>query len=274
MTQTVPSSTTTVTGYYSGSPPQLKRAVAAPATPSCIATQSYPPDRITSACSCFGVPAQTVSITSTAPATTVTNTNTFQATTTIEVATTHATTTLTTTSGVATVAAPATTPSPLDFESANFAASWTWDNNNPAGWSGQVVSTPSRNGQPTRAFQVVNSQNAGFGILQMVQSFYLQPGATYQLTLYVKSPAAMGAGNSATNIFAQMVTTTGYGCGGPWEPVSGGVARGNGWFLYHFSFVPQPGDGRTYSCRIQVGYTRNAATVTHLVDDFNLQKLN
>ncbi|KAK8102286.1 hypothetical protein PG984_015432 [Apiospora sp. TS-2023a] len=184
-----------------------------------------PPDRITSACSCFGVPAQTVSVTSTAPAATVTNTNTFQATTTIEVATTHVTTTVTTTTGVVTVSVPAPTPSPLDFEAADQSGTWQWSSNNPNGWSMQVVPTANRTGQATRSFEVVNSQYLGFAILQQVQSFYLQPGATYQVTLYAHA-TVMGSGNSITNVYLQMVTATGYSCGPTWNPLPNGGAGG------------------------------------------------
>ncbi|KAK8074168.1 hypothetical protein PG994_005067 [Apiospora phragmitis] len=272
-TQTVPSATTTVTGYYSRSPQQMKRATPTSfvvSTPACVATQSYPPDRITSACSCFGVPAKTVSVTSTASSTTVTNTNTVQATTTIEVATTHVTTTVTTTTGVATVTLPAATPSALDFEAADQSGTWSWYNNNPAGWDGQVVSTQSRYSQPTRAFRVINSQYLGFGYLSTVQAFNLQPGATYQFTMFV-STTVLDAGNTASRLYVQLSSSTG-SCGGSWSPLSNGVPAGNGWYRFSYTFVAQ--QQTDTKCKISINYTRNQVTATHYVDDFSISKVN
>ncbi|KAK8029701.1 hypothetical protein PG993_010992 [Apiospora rasikravindrae] len=229
----------------------------AAATPSCVATQSYPPNRITSACSCFGVPAKTVSVTQTADATTTTSTNTVRETTTVTVATTHVTTTVTAT-------VPAPTPSPLDFEAADQSSSWTWSSNTAQGWDLQVVSTPDRTNQPTRAFRVVNSQYLGFAVLQSVQGFNLQPGATYQISLLVQTTVLDG-GNTASRVNLNLFSSTG-SCGGPWSPL------GNGWYRFGYSFnVVQQEDT---NCRIGVTYARNQGTATHYVDNFSVVKVN
>lgn len=72
-TATVPSTTATVTGFYGSGPQKIKRAEAA-APPKCMTNGvTYPASRITSACSCIDVPAQTVSVTYTAGTATVTD---------------------------------------------------------------------------------------------------------------------------------------------------------------------------------------------------------
>ncbi|KAK8062823.1 hypothetical protein PG997_014920 [Apiospora hydei] len=274
-TQTVPSSTTTVSGYYTGNAQQAKRAPSSSssivvATPSCIATTNYPPDRITSACSCIGVPAKTVRVTQTAAAMTTTNTNTVRATTTVTVATTSVTTTVTVTGGVATATLPAATPSPLDFEAADQSGTWTWATNNPQGWDLGVVSTPDRTNQPTRAFRVVDSQYLGFAVLTSVQGFNLQPGATYQLSLLVQT-TVLDAGNTASRIYLSMFSSTG-NCGAAFNPISGGVPAGNGWYRFSFNFVVV--QQQDTNCKIGVTYTRNQGTATHYVDNFSVAKIS
>ncbi|KAK8073453.1 hypothetical protein PG994_004352 [Apiospora phragmitis] len=162
VTQTVPSSTTTATGYYSDPPTQQKRAPSTPtiATPGCIATQSFPPDRIASACSCLGVPASTVNVTYTAPTATATSTVSIPATTTVTVATVWQTTTTTTTTGVQTVTVPAPTPANQDFQQGTQQTTWEWSASDQ-GWTLGIVQTPDLNNNPTWAFNAASAQNAG-----------------------------------------------------------------------------------------------------------------
>ncbi|KAK7981423.1 hypothetical protein PG988_003661 [Apiospora saccharicola] len=273
VTQTVPS-TTTMTGYYSDPPSQQKRApsTSTVATPGCIATQSFPPDRITSACSCLGVPARTVSVTSTAPTATVTSTASVPSTTAATVATVWQTTTTTATS-VRTVWVPAPTPANQNFEQGTQQTTWVWSASD-VGWTLGLVQTPDPDGNPTWAFNAASAQNTrGVAAIDTAfeHRFLLRAGPTYRVSLDVKTTALNLNRNIATDILFLSSTADGHFCGGPWDPLTNGVALGNGWHRYTMDFVvPQAQQGY---CDAYTLFRTQGIPGNHFVDNYSIVRL-
>ncbi|WYZ36484.1 hypothetical protein EsH8_XV_000037 [Colletotrichum jinshuiense] len=268
-TATVPSATATVTGFYGERAQKMKRADAA-APPKCLTDGvTYPAARITSACSCIDVPAQTVSITYTAGTVTVTDISTSLLTASAT-ATVWETVSTATTDGVATVTVIPTPPPNLDFEQGN-PNGWNYYDNNPAGWDGDVVSVAGANGQATQAFRVINRQYLGFaGLMMNNQYFHLKAGSRYRVSLSGKTTTS-GAGNTLPNVSLNVNTRSGFGIGASWYPLQNGVALGNGWYRFSGEFtVPAQYEGDFV---VNIGYTRNQNYVEHFVDNISLEKI-
>ncbi|KAH6887010.1 hypothetical protein B0T10DRAFT_575435 [Thelonectria olida] len=171
-TETVPTATTTLTLSIGTA---AKRDVAA-SPPKCMTNGvTYPASRITSACSCIGVPATTVSATYTASTETVTYTATVYTTPSATV-TTWTTIRTGTTGGVFTVTVGPPYPTNRiingDFEIGN-ADGWQLV---PESWQGQISTwnvSPLVTG--TKSYSVTGSGNS-IGVLRQVEPIYLEAG--------------------------------------------------------------------------------------------------
>ncbi|WQF87073.1 Putative carbohydrate-binding, CenC, Galactose-binding-like domain superfamily [Colletotrichum destructivum] len=267
-TATVPSTTATVTGFYGSGPQKMKRAEAA-APPKCLTNGvTYPASRITSACSCIDVPAQTVSVTYTAGTATVTDTLTSLLTASAT-ATVWETVSTVTTAGVATVTVPPAALSNLDFEQGNLNG-WTYYDNNDAGWDGDVVSVAGANGQPTRAFRVINRQYLGFADLRTTnQYFRLKAGSRYRVSMSGKTTST--ASNTLPNVSLNVNTRSNFGINANWYPLQNGVGLGNGWYRFSGEFtVPAQYEGDFV---VAIGFTRSQNYVEHFVDNIAIEQI-
>ncbi|KAL0941488.1 FAD dependent oxidoreductase [Colletotrichum truncatum] len=269
-TATVPSSTITVTAFYGQSPQKRAEVGAAPAPKCATEGAGYPASRITSACSCIDVPAQTTSVTYTAGTVTVTDTSTSLLTASAT-ATVWETVSTVTTSGVATVTVAPAPLENLDFEKGNFDG-WTYSDNNGAGWDGDIVRVPGANGQPTWAFRSINRQYLGFALLYFNNRyFHLKSGPRYRISFSGKTTAP-GAGNTLPNTYFSVVGKPNWSIGASWSsPLQNGTPLGNGWYRFSGEFtVPARYEG---DCGLNIGFTRNTNYVEHFIDNITLEQL-
>ncbi|KAH7327773.1 hypothetical protein B0I35DRAFT_1012 [Stachybotrys elegans] len=230
---------------------------------------NYPASRISSACSCIGVPATTLSVTFTAGTSTVTETSTSLQTASTTV-TAWETVETTFVDGVETVTVPHPALINMDFETGNLDG-WIEKKGTggPDAFTVQVVSEAGPSGNPNKAVKITNNLNQGYDYLEMNQSILAEAGAVYRISVAAKS--------TASNAGATIPKMTGYF----WlrrQPLSlilsfsnAGIPLGNGWYKFTYDFrMPDGKSGESY---LFFDFQRNASPISTFLDDITIQRL-
>ena len=172
------------------------------------------------------------------------------------------TTSTATTSGAATVTVDPPTPTNLisnpGFERG--LEGWSWYNNNPNGWSGNVVGTNAADGSYTNAMSVTNTQYLCFGDLRTSMPFTLDAGRTYRWSFQTRNSQGR---DPAGNIYVS-IQSDGYGVAS--SSATGGQAIGNGWYQYQGTFTVSSSLAGPKGVFV-LGETRSQSAITWYFDN-------